>query len=116
MADNFWNLGNTIVGFCIVQMLIFLYTLAGGSREMCDRIFESYIGVMCGIAGSGFVYCFIVGGCFYAEAEFRKNSSHKPIILKWSYRLFWVRISLIMLITIAGISILYRYKEGHVAA
>src|ERR1700739_2016533 len=68
-AQKYWELGNAIVAFSVLQMLAFLYALAG--KEFRRQVEEHYRFVQIGILAGSATYIIGVFCCYHIEINLR---------------------------------------------
>jgi hypothetical protein len=94
LAQKYWELGNAIVAFSVLQMLAFLYALAG--KEFRRQVEEHYRFVQIGIFVGSLVYIAGVIGCYHVELGLRGSGIDRHLYgVLWET--FWARIAIILL-------------------
>jgi multidrug efflux pump subunit AcrB len=95
LADKYWDLGNAITGFSIVQMILFLSALA--NREFRGHVVKRFPLVVAASLCCSAMYALAVWFCYNAETTLRTAlHTEEVIILRET---FWARI---IAIAIAG--------------
>jgi hypothetical protein len=94
LAQKYWELGNAIVAFSVVQMLAFLYALA--SKEFRRQVEDHYRFVQMGILGGSMAYIVGVTGCYYLELGLRESPISQNIAKALS-ETFCARVIIIVL-------------------
>src|SRR5580704_8591278 len=94
LAQKYWELGNAIVAFSVLQMLAFLYALAG--KEFRRQVEERYRFVQIGILGGSVAYIAGVFGCYKMELDLR-GSAIDPNVHGVLWETFLARIMIILL-------------------
>jgi len=72
LAQKYWKLENAIVAFSVLQMLAFLYALAG--KEFRRQVEEHYRFVQIGIFAGSVTYLIGVICCYYIELDLRGST------------------------------------------
>jgi hypothetical protein len=94
LAQKYWELGNGIVAFSILQMLAFLYALAG--KEFRRQVEEHHRFVQIGIFVGSFAYIAGVIGCYHIELGLRGSEIDQRLHgVLWET--LWARIVIIVL-------------------
>lgn len=88
LADKYWELGNAITGFSVVQMILFLSALA--NREFRQHVVKRFpLVVTASLCCSAF-YALAVWFCYSVETTLRANLIEPELgILRET---FWARI------------------------
>jgi hypothetical protein len=94
LAQKYWELGNAIVAFSVLQMLAFLYALAG--KEFRRQIEDHYRFVQIGVLVGSVAYIVGVIGCYHMELDLR-GSAIDPNVHAVLWETFWARIVVILL-------------------
>jgi hypothetical protein len=94
LAQKYWDLGNAIVAFSVLQMLAFLYALAG--KEFRRHVGQHYRFVQIGIFAGSVTYIIGVIRCYYIELDLRGRAID-PNVHGVLWETFWARIVIILL-------------------
>lgn len=95
LAQKYWELGNAIVAFSVLQNA-FLYALVG--KEFRRQVEEHYRFVQIGIFAGSLTYIIGVIGCYYVELDLRGRAIDQNVHgVLWET--FWARIVIIVLYT-----------------
>ena len=104
LADKYWEVGNAIVAFSVLQMLAFLYSLAKQDfREQIAKVFWWVVGA---ILASAIAYMAGVEVCYRAEMTLRTEltSTDSAAIVLGLTR--WARLAIIGIYSLFGIGVL----------
>lgn len=94
LAQKYWELANAIVAFSVLQMLAFLYALAG--KEFRRQVEEHYRLVQIAILVGSMAYIAGVIGCYHIELGLR-GSAIDQNVQRVLWETFWARIVIIVL-------------------
>jgi hypothetical protein len=104
-VGRYWDLGNIVTAFAVVQMLAFLYSL-GEKQTILEAVRQRKILVVSLIAISGVVYSTLVLLCYYAEIKAMSVSgfsSHLSSLSAWGA---FGRLLIVLLMTAFGLVVL----------
>ncbi len=108
LAQKYWELGNAIVAFSVLQMLAFLYALA--TLSFRDQI-RARLGTVIGaIAISAILYGVGVMACYSAEMRLRDGLVKSDPAYKVLKHTMWARLGIIGLYSLFGIGVLWSGK------
>jgi hypothetical protein len=94
LAQKYWELGNAIVAFSVLQMLAFLYALAG--KEFRRQVEEHFGFVQIGILAGSVAYIIGVSWCYHIELNLRGSGIDQNLHgVLWDT--LWARIVIIVI-------------------
>jgi uncharacterized membrane protein len=105
LAQKYWELGNAIVAFSVLQMLAFLYSLA--KQDFRDEILKAYWPVVAATAVSAILYMIGVVVCYSAEMRLRDELVKSDPAYKVLKHTMWARLGIIGLYSLFGIGVLW---------
>lgn len=101
-SGRYWDLGNAITVFAVVQMLGFLYAL-GEKKEFLNMVRNRRPLVAIFTIASGLIYCLLVFQCYSGEnSALSKLLPHSQIFVSTSKSAMVYRILVIVLMTLLG--------------
>jgi cytochrome c biogenesis protein CcdA len=105
IAQKYWELGNAIVAFSVLQMLAFLYSLA--KQGFRDQVATRFWLVLVAIAFSAILYMVGVVVCYSAEMTLRGRLAESDPANKVLQHTMWARLGIIGLYSLLGIGVLW---------
>ncbi len=114
LAQKYWEVGNAIVAFSVLQMLAFLYSL--GTRAFREQIAKVFWLVVGAIAVSAIAYMVGVEFCFRAEMTLRQEMALTDSAATVLRLTRWARLGIIGIYSLFGIGVLLfgkRHAAGH---